>query len=121
MIGLLLAIAKGRGTNDQAVVLLASALALRPSLTASLGATLVIRLDLGAVGYVIKVPGDLLADDGHLLDSPVAKHVHDRPVIVPLLSKKTLSKSVSMLPNPPSVKPEAAPYITPPGADIEPD
>jgi hypothetical protein len=121
MVSLLLSVTNSRGTDDQAIIFLACTLTLRPTLTTTFGAALVVQGHLAAVGNIVEVLGELLSDDSHLFDGLISEHVHRRPVDSTIVEQKTWSKLVSMLPNPPSVKPETAPYITPPGADIEPD
>jgi hypothetical protein len=62
MVNLLLPVAESRGTDSGTVELVCEPLDLTPSLTSTLGAALVVRVDL--VGNVEKVLGELLADDG---------------------------------------------------------
>lgn len=78
VVDLLLAIAEGRGADGGTVELISKTLDLRPTLTSSLGAALVVGVDL--VGDVVQVGSVCLAQCSELVVSLVAEHVGGLPV-----------------------------------------
>lgn len=67
MVCLLLGPTESRGSGHDAVELFGEALNLAPSLTSSLGAALVVGVDLLARGDSVQVAGQLLAENGQLV------------------------------------------------------
>lgn len=80
MVDLLLAVAEGWGAGDGAVVLVSVALDLAHSLTTTIGATLVVGVELGAGRLAVEALGEVLAELGHLTERLVTEHVSGVPV-----------------------------------------
>lgn len=74
VVGLLLAVADGRGADDSAIPFLAEALDLGPALAATFGAALVVGVELGGA-EVEEVLGEGLADSAEFVVGLVAEHV----------------------------------------------
>lgn len=80
VVDLLLGEAEGRGTGDDTVILLTPALDLTHSLTATVGATLEVGVNLGVVGQGVESRSGGLSDLGELTESSVSESVGSIPV-----------------------------------------
>ena len=74
VVGLLLAVAHG-GSSDYETVQVVEPLGLTPAITTTLGAALVVSVDLGVVRDTKEVACERLADDTQFVDSLVSEHV----------------------------------------------
>lgn len=92
MVGLLLSIANGWCTDNQAIILFGGALALGESLTAAFGTTLIVGTSLGALRNIVEILGELHADHSQLLNGLVAEHAHIWPIDCTVLEQENFIK-----------------------------
>ena len=71
---LLLSISESRSSDNYTIILLAPSLDLTPSLSSTIGATLVVGVDLGVRRNTIESLSKSLSDSGHLTQGLVPKH-----------------------------------------------
>ena len=91
------------------VKLIRETLRLTPALSTSLGAALIVRIQLGRLGHVEEGLREAFTQLAHLVDRFVPEHVDVMPIAGPVSHEE------------PSVSPATAPYISPPGRDLFPE
>lgn len=94
VVDLLLSKAEGGSTDDDTVVVGTETLGLGPTLTATLGAGLVVGVDL--VGGGVEVLAELTADQHHLVDALVGHHVGVLPVDGAVGDEEDIVKGLSV-------------------------